>query len=119
MNAERFMCLSFEQQKLALATSVLWPPERLSRIAASSDIPVQIITSIFDYWANRAARARAARLATADRSTLSPKPKPEGVSVATYAEAHGLSVPTVYEKIRAGLIVAVKTGGKMMVQQRR
>jgi hypothetical protein len=39
-----------------------------------------------------------------------------GLAVTEYAVRYGVPASSVYQQIQRGLIVAVKTGGKMMVQ---
>jgi hypothetical protein len=106
------MCLTPHQQLLAARTSAQWPHERLLELVSSSSVPVQYLSSIFDFWRKRAAKERATRAAPI-------RPQPIGLSVAEYSLRHSLNQWHVYAMIRSGALVAVKTGGAMRVHARR
>jgi hypothetical protein len=110
------MCLSEHQKFVAARTVSAWPIERLQAVAAASIVAIQVIPSIFDWRHQRAEAARAARLTIAQSATVIPKAEPEGLPIATYAAAHGLGLATAYQQVQRGVLIAVRVGGKMLVQ---
>jgi hypothetical protein len=105
------VCLSFEQQQVALATSALWPIPRLQAIAASSLVAVKHFPSVFDR--KREAAARAARRAGVSVEPL--MPAPEWVPISTFAMREGVTTSTIYGRIKAGILVASRHDGRIML----
>jgi hypothetical protein len=104
------MSLSFAQQQLALATSALWPPERLAVLAASSTIPVTRIKRGQSALNIQYQQLRAAR----------PKPPPSDpetadLPVAAFALLVARPVTSIYHSIKRGIVPAVQIDGVMMI----
>jgi hypothetical protein len=89
-----------------------WPAQRLETTAAAALAAGAHVERLTSYRDDCRARTKA-RL---DAMAAALAAEPQGIPVSVYAERNGVSVPTVYAKIRDGLIVAVRHKGGMLVQ---